>query len=114
MNRRVADSALLPYERQGSIVTYVTAVASAEKGARCALIFILGGSLHWQVNDRQKQCRQTSAMEPNREEGLQNKKSEHRQIIQDPKMNNKTINLQKNINNAKLSDTPKRTAELST
>ena len=52
MNRRVADSALLPYERQGSIVTYVTAVASAEKtyvtavasaekGARCALIFIL-------------------------------------------------------------------------
>ena len=46
MNRRVADSALLPYERQGSIVTYVTAVASAEKGARCALISILGGSLH--------------------------------------------------------------------
>ena len=46
MNRRVADSALLPYERQGSIVTYVTAVASAEKGARCALIFILGGSVH--------------------------------------------------------------------
>ncbi len=35
------DSALLPYERQGSIVTYVTAVASAEKGARCALIFVL-------------------------------------------------------------------------
>ena len=52
MNRRVADSSLLPYERQGSIVTYVTAVASAEKGARCAFIFILGGSLHRLVNDR--------------------------------------------------------------
>ena len=52
MNRRVADSALILYERQGSIVTYVTAVASAEKGARCALIFILGGSLPRQVNDR--------------------------------------------------------------
>ena len=57
MNRRVADSALLPYERQGSIVTYVTAVASAEKGARCALIFILGGSLPRQVNDRRRQTK---------------------------------------------------------
>ena len=57
MNRRVADSALLPYERQGSIVTYVTAVASAEKGARCALIFILGGSLHRLVNDRRRQTK---------------------------------------------------------
>ena len=34
------------YSFWGSIVTYVTAIASAEKGARCALIFILGGSVH--------------------------------------------------------------------